>query len=109
MELSGCSLYDLSTNWQGEPPRDLPGYGAIPDRLLASIALESITILQNVHARGCPHPPPSSLSRPPTPPSRPHTCTHTRQTYMHTHIVANAQISRYLQHSRQGSRCIHQT
>mmetsp|Transcript_11245 Transcript_11245/g.33757 ORF Transcript_11245/g.33757 Transcript_11245/m.33757 type:complete len:736 (+) Transcript_11245:214-2421(+) len=55
MELSGCSLYDLSTNWPGEPPRNVPGYGALPDRLLAGIAVEALNILENIHARGYVH------------------------------------------------------
>lgn len=51
MELGGSSLYDVTAAWPG--PDDTKGGGLMPDRWLAAFAVEAITILQGVHARGC--------------------------------------------------------
>ncbi len=56
MELAGCSLYDLSTRWPGDPTHCICDC-VLPDRLLAGIAIEALTILQHIHSRGCAAPP----------------------------------------------------
>lgn len=53
MELGGSSLYDVTAAWPG--PDDTKGSGLLPDRWLAAFAVEAITILQGIHARGYVH------------------------------------------------------